>query len=78
LVFSFTKVTVTPGMSTALLRSRCVSSFMGRALDSKYLASGQARTVVPCLRSPSPVARLTSGSVTSPPENTNVATWPSR
>ena len=47
-------VTPTPGMSTALLRSRCTSSFMGKALDSKYLASGQARTVVPCLRSPSP------------------------
>jgi hypothetical protein len=51
---------------------------MGRLLDSKYLASGQTRTVVPCLRSPSPLGWVTSGSTTSPAENTRRATWPSR
>ncbi|MCY1370488.1 hypothetical protein D9M69_575800 [compost metagenome] len=78
MVFSFTSVTVTPGISTALLRSRWVSSAMGSAADSKYFGSGQARTVVPCLRSPSPLELSTSGSITSPAENASFATWPSR
>ncbi|EWS64572.1 hypothetical protein Y695_02184 [Hydrogenophaga sp. T4] len=78
LVFSLTRVTVTPGISTALLRSRCVSSFMGKTADSKYFASGQARTVVPCLRSPSPLGVITSCSITSPAEKASLATWPSR
>jgi hypothetical protein len=51
-VFSLASVTVTPGISTALLRSRCISSAMRQLGDSKYLASGQTRTLVPCLRSP--------------------------
>jgi mRNA-degrading endonuclease toxin of MazEF toxin-antitoxin module len=41
--------TVTPGISTALLRSRCISSWRGSSALSKYLGSGQARTLVPCL-----------------------------
>ena len=74
-------VTVTPGISTALLRSRWVSSPMGSTADSKYLGSGQTRTLVPVLRSPSPLplfGRTTSGSTTSPPSNTSRATEPSR
>jgi hypothetical protein len=78
LVFSTTSVTVTPGISTALLRSRWVSSLMGSWGDSKYLASGHARTVVPCLRSPLSIGRTTSGSITSPPENASCAALPSR
>jgi len=49
--FSLFSVTVTPGISTALLRSRCVSSALGRSALSKYFGSGQTRTVVPFLRS---------------------------
>ena len=64
--------------SAALLRSKWLSSAIGSAADSKYLASGQARTVVPCLRSPSAALRRCSFSITSPPENTSAATMPSR
>jgi hypothetical protein len=78
LVFSFTSVTLTPGISTALLRSRWVSSPMGSAAVSKYLASGQARTVVPCLRSPASSLRISSASITSPPLKASLAIEPSR
>ena len=53
-----------PGMSTALLRSRCTSSLAGMVALSKYLGSGQTRTVVPWRRSPSPALR--SGEVAAP------------
>ena len=77
-VFSVVSVTLTPGISTALLRSRWISSALGKSALSKYLASGQARTVVPDLRSALVARRSLSGSITSPPENTMLATWPSR
>ncbi len=71
-------MTVTPGISTALLRSRCISSCFGSSALSKYFRSGQTRTVVPCLRSPAVALRKASGSITSPPPKASVATWPSR
>ena len=45
-------VTVTPGISTALLRSRCTNSLFGSSALSKYLASGHTRALVPLLRLP--------------------------
>jgi hypothetical protein len=63
--FSSASCTVTPGISTALLRSRWASSAIGTWLDSKYFASGHTRTVVPCLRSPETALRTCSFSMTS-------------
>ena len=77
-VFSTVSVTVTPGISTALLRSKWVSSWRGSSVASKYRASGQTRTLVPWRRSLALAFRNTSASTTSPPENASVAAWPSR
>jgi hypothetical protein len=77
-LFSNDKETVTPGISTALLRNRCIRSWRGSSLLSKYLASGHTRTVVPCVRSSIFALRTLSLSTTSPPANAIVATCPSR
>ena len=45
-------MTFTPGISTALLRSRRSSSGSEIVGESKYLGSGQTRTVVPDARCP--------------------------
>ncbi len=49
----------TPGMSTTLLRSKCVSSVMGKTLDSKYLASGHTRLIVLARNVPSESTAVT-------------------
>ncbi len=71
-------VMVTPGISTALLRSMCTSSPRGSSALSKYFASGHTRTVVPFLRSPLAAGRTATGSITSPPLKASVATCLSR
>ncbi|CFW40008.1 Uncharacterised protein [Bordetella pertussis] len=76
-VFSLTSDTLTPGSSTALLRSRWVSSAIGMAGLSKYLASGHTRTRVPDFLRP-PSGYGASASITSPPANTSRCTAPSR
>ncbi|MCY1546387.1 hypothetical protein D9M68_823820 [compost metagenome] len=71
-------MTLTPGSSTALLRSSRCSSACGIAAESKYLASGHTCTRVPFFFSPRSNLREASGTVTSPPENVSVEHMPSR
>jgi hypothetical protein len=70
---------VTPGISTALLRSRCTSSGMGRTggLEILWRRARPAPWCRTCGHPRPPCARC-SGSVTSPASNTMRATMPSR
>src|SRR5690606_40508720 len=74
---STVRLTFTPGSSTALLRSRWVSSPRGICALSKYLGSGQTRTRVPDFLRPAS-GYGARGSATSPPSKTRRLEPPSR
>jgi hypothetical protein len=59
-----------PGISTALLRSRCISSLARQLGASKYLGSGQTRTRCPACARRAGLAHH-QRSITSPPQNTS-------